>query len=933
MAALPDLTNKNSVLQALTDNYRAMINAYGNAEAYDIFQQTTKGGMTPAEAVEAMQKAGINIRRVSNGDIITYDTNVTPPIDNIPNKTKLPINADDSLKIGSAADSTKTINTSGMNGSTANSTSSSYGTGSKVKVAINGYNSSKVVDGVYEAQPAKMGVSRKFVDGVEVLDKPKVTLSSNMSSALSMAGSLVNAGVAIGSTFYTVANLIGVDKVKAHLPEEANKFFFGDDTVPTIQELVVRGEAGEDVTASYLNYILEDNFVYNLKYASDNNFFSAGSEEPLHVDCSNVANIFNADIKCPNLYVMTGNYIYNYVNGAKSNSYNRGCGIQLAKGKTAIFAAQIVETGVPVPYGSLGVLAASANIDDLTNAKKVLVDGSLVNADILSFTYDNKTVYFIQYGFSSAGDANTNMRAPANNFILPPTVNYKYADSDILLNGNITTFTSANYKFNAASDLFGFNVAAWMLIYGGYISPSGKIKGLSTIGDTPTWIKPEDDLAGIKAKYRDNYDWLYKNRVETDIIQDDGTEKTYVYIPVPMPIGGEGEEPTTEGLTQGKTEDDWSVKPSDPTTPKVTLDTLLEQISGVKPNPNPKPSGDYRGMAPSDPPLPNPPAPDPPPPTGGGDTPGVIIPAGAAEALWSIYNPTLAQVKQLGGWLWSSSFADQVLKILADPMQAIISCHKIFGTPSINGTGNIKVGYLDSGVSNVNIVDNQYTHIDCGYVNMYEYFGNVFDYAPYTDIQIYLPFVGIVPLRVEDVLRSTISVSYDIDVLTGTCLANINVLRDNAGGVLYSYNGNCAVQYPLSSGSYMGLISTALSITGGFVAGGVAGGLVGGALTAMNTKGTEIKRSGNLSGNAGAMGIKKPYVIISRPITAMAENYQKYMGIPTNSYAKLSDCKGFVKCKEVFISSGSFVSSLMQNMTAEQANEIESLLKQGVIIN
>lgn len=914
------IPTKQSVMEALVTQANAMINAYGNEEVYDIFKQVTKGGMTTEEAITAMEKAGIQVYRTVDGSIITYDTNLTPPIDDIPNKTKLPVNADNSLKIGSAPDSTKTNNISGMGGSTANSTSSSYGTGSKVKVAVNGYNSSKVVDGVYEAQPAKMGVSRKFIDGVEVLDKPKVTLSSNMSSALSMAGSLANAGVLIGSAFYTAANLIGVDKVKEHLPDEANKFFFGDDTIPTITEAVIRGEATEEQTVEYLNYILEDNFVYNLKYGYDSGFYNTGgSGTGTYVDMSTTEtpNAFDGE-----LHFKTANS--GYVIAVPSN-ISKTITINDSEGLAAFVGMGFSIMPIAKAPNYFGVLAMVSSKDETVT---ITIDnnGTITETrDTIRWVkYKEHTAYFYYTGIIQFDNAATK--------------------SDVI-NGDIPyyQFTSAfvlpdDFKSNATNSAGGnlsvCDYVAWLLTFGTIKGGGGTIiEGLNIIGDTPNWITPEDDLASIKTKYRSNYDWLYKNRIETDITQDNGTEKTFTYIPIPIPTGGEGEKPTTEGLTQGKTQDEWSVKPSDSTTPKVTLDTLLEQLSGIKPNPNPEPSGDYRGMAPSDTPLPNPPAPDPPPSTGGGDTPSVIIPVGAAEALWSIYNPTLIQVKQLGSWLWSSAFADQVLKILADPMQAIISCHKVFGTPSVNGTGNIKVGYLDSGISGVNIVDNQYTHVDCGSVNMYEYFGNVFDYTPYTDIQIYLPFIGIVPLRVEDVLRSTISVSYDIDVLTGTCLANINVLRDNAGGVLYTYNGNCAVQYPLSSGSYLGVVSTLLSIAGGFAVGGTAGGIVGGALSIMNSKGTDIKRSGNLSGNAGAMGIKKPYVIISRPITAMATDYQKYLGIPTNSTAKLSDCKGFVKCKEVFISSGTFAIDLKQNLTAEQANEIESLLKQGVIIN
>jgi hypothetical protein len=208
------------------------------------------------------------------------------------------------------------------------------------------------------------------------------------------------------------------------------------------------------------------------------------------------------------------------------------------------------------------------------------------------------------------------------------------------------------------------------------------------------------------------------------------------------------------------------------------------------------------------------------------------MPVGNASSLWAVYHPSQAQLNAFGAWLWSSDFVEQIKRLFNDPMQAIIGVHKVFAPIPTGGSQNIKCGYLDSGVSSP-IVTNQYTEVNCGSVSLPEYYGNVFDYDPHTKVSIYLPFIGVVPLKVSEVMRATISVTYGVDVITGACLAKVSVSRDGGGGILYSYGGSCACHYPISSGSYAGIISGIVTSAIG-IAGGVATGnplaTIGGAM-------------------------------------------------------------------------------------------------------
>lgn len=391
---------------------------------------------------------------------------------------------------------------------------------------------------------------------------------------------------------------------------------------------------------------------------------------------------------------------------------------------------------------------------------------------------------------------------------------------------------------------------------------------------------------------------LFANAITNSVPQPNGSIKDYTYVPITLPNtnNANNPQPETNGQTQAKPQ----VNPD--TSPDTLLDLITNLLGNKLDTPNP-------------------------PNTGTGNTPPIVIPTGSASALYKIYNPSQAELNSFGAWLWSSNFVDQLLKVFNNPMESIIGLHKVYASPVIGGTSNIKVGYLDSGVSS-KFVSNQYTKIDCGTVNLQEYFGNVFDYAPYTTIELYLPCVGFVQLDVANVMRSSINITYTVDVLTGACLAEVNVKRDNSGGVLYSYSGNCASQYPLSSGSYMGIVSSVIGVAGSIVGTVASGGslapLALGATNGLLNAKTRVQHSGSLSGNSGVMGGKIPYLIITRPQTNMPENFEHFQGLPSNVYSKLSSCRGFVKVKNVNV----------KNINAEVAelDEIKTLLLDGVII-
>lgn len=413
-----------------------------------------------------------------------------------------------------------------------------------------------------------------------------------------------------------------------------------------------------------------------------------------------------------------------------------------------------------------------------------------------------------------------------------------------------------------------------------------------------------DSATAIQDMLKAIYDALpdvKNNKITQTTAQPDGSTVTVTYMPIPIPQGLNTPNPTTGPLTQTK--------------PYITN----EEAEQEEYEPTTQPMGQLlipsTGKTKTD--------------VGEGDTPVVVLPTGSASALFAIYNPTQEQLNSFGSWLWSSDFVDQIKKVFYSPMDAIIGLHKIFATPTTGAEQNIKVGYLDSGVPS-KIVTEQYVTIDCGSVLLQEYFGNVFDYTD-TTINLYLPFIGIRQISTADAVRGLINVVYHVDVITGACLAEVRIDRDNAGGTIYQFSGSCAVQYPLSSGSYMGIVSgilsTATSVGMGLAFGGIGGGIISGMNAGARMLGggssANISKAGNFSGNAGAMGIKKPYIIISRPQTALATDFNKYIGKPANHTTTIGACTGFFKCREIHLE---FIGA-----TDDEMSELNTLLTTGVI--
>lgn len=423
----------------------------------------------------------------------------------------------------------------------------------------------------------------------------------------------------------------------------------------------------------------------------------------------------------------------------------------------------------------------------------------------------------------------------------------------------------------------------------------GTIDGIPGVNKQPEATFPSADST-LLATYPS---WASNSKVLTVPTNEDINNKI-TYVPVSLPSIGDSNALQNEGQTGELTEESAkeAVQSQEEVAQKTNTDVsndIPTEDKGDSPE-----SSSILGM-------------------------GAIIDSG----LVALYNPTKEQLVSLSRWLWSTDFIDNIKKLFQDPMQSIIGLHILYGTPITGAEKAIQVGYLNSGV-NSKVVTSQYIDIDCGVIKVNKYFGDVRDYNPYTKIQVFLPFIGIVDLDTNECIDSDISIKYRIDVLTGSCLCQVSFKRTDFNSVLYTFAGNCAVQLPITGGNYSSIISNTIGVASSIAAtvaskGALAPVAIAGAAATVSGSHLNVAHSGSIGSNAGSLGIKKPYLIITRPKPYDASLYNLYYGNPSNITIKLSSCSGFTRVKDVHVEN-------ITGATDNELSEIAELLKEGVII-
>ena len=393
-------------------------------------------------------------------------------------------------------------------------------------------------------------------------------------------------------------------------------------------------------------------------------------------------------------------------------------------------------------------------------------------------------------------------------------------------------------------------------------------------------------------------------------------------------------------------------RPSNPTVPLVNpsvidstrVEELVEELANTL---DPQP-GQSSGIIPV-PPLPGITDPS----TGQTTFPSIIPDSG--PGFIHVYNPTPAEFVAFGAWLWVT-YADATIdKILNNPFDGVIGAHELYATPNRGGTDNIRSAFLVCPTTAA-LVPNRYSEIDCGTVIVPEFYGNYLDYSPYSQAYIYLPFIGINEVSIDDIVGHAVNIRYRVDSYSGSCIAMIFVAKDGYQNLCYQFAGSCSVEVPMAGGSQAAIKAgmmqaeayarAAMTSAVGHLFGGIGSALMGslgGALSsiagiendyAQAKAGVEaarvanksnVQHSGQFGASHGAMGQKVPFIIIRNPIQVKVVNYNDDYGFPAHKRVIIGGCTGYLRVREVNVISA--------HATDDEKSAIEALLKNGVYVS
>ena len=311
--------------------------------------------------------------------------------------------------------------------------------------------------------------------------------------------------------------------------------------------------------------------------------------------------------------------------------------------------------------------------------------------------------------------------------------------------------------------------------------------------------------------------------------------------------------------------------------------------------------------------------------------------------LYEIGNQAL---QLLSGYMWSTSFLDFLHKFMNDPKDVVIGLMVMPVTPDVDGTPvRVNAGNVFTDIT-ANKLSDSFKIITLGTLKFKKQFKDFCDYAPYTKATAFLPFVGSHELNVSDVVGKTLTLKYQFDFFSGTCVAEIDV----DGKPRYFFAGNAGYNIPISSGDYSRLYSGAIAAgatLGTSLSTYAAGGTVGSseiaaeAMATSRAKGVglgintaaqtlnavmgmkpNVQYSSGGGSSAGIISDQTAYVVIESPKRKKDSLQDSFLGRTSMIATNLGDVSGYTKCMKVHLDSISCYD--------KEREEIENYLMSGV---
>lgn len=318
----------------------------------------------------------------------------------------------------------------------------------------------------------------------------------------------------------------------------------------------------------------------------------------------------------------------------------------------------------------------------------------------------------------------------------------------------------------------------------------------------------------------------------------------------------------------------------------------------------------------------------------------------------TLYMPTAVQLSAIANYLWSDDVIDNIKKYFGNVSDNILALYSLPFTPEeapFSGSSlpskKFKVGNCEKDDLTVKFVNTRYFDVDMGSVQIDKLWGAYLDYAPYTSCEIYLPYLGLHSLDIDELMSAadmngympteqgcTLSLLYRVDILTGIIVAQLKITNSKiTNEIRYQFTGKVGFNIPLTGQTYASLIQGIITSGAGLIStlatSGLTAPMIAGSAAISGTilaQKPNVERIGNISGDASMLSHPTPYIVLSTPNKPELIGQEKFTGFPSYKSGKLSSFSGYTEVLEAHV----------ENIacTEEERSEILTLLKAGVIL-
>lgn len=332
---------------------------------------------------------------------------------------------------------------------------------------------------------------------------------------------------------------------------------------------------------------------------------------------------------------------------------------------------------------------------------------------------------------------------------------------------------------------------------------------------------------------------------------------------------------------------------------------------------------------------------------GNSSKPVVSMPLGAG---YHGYVITPATYNRISSQLWGvdqnyfKALWSKFQNFKFNPIAGIINCVRIPKQlmPTAAGTTRIQLAgtVLSSSTTGITIQDalSDYT-VTFPSSWFAEYYGSFMDYTQDTQIILHVPFCGTMEIPPYVVIGGGLSVNFRCDVFSGNvCAIILTTDRNGNSCAIASMTGNCAYPVPFSGNDngmgdklqalqqyYSGAIGGAGGVLSGDVGAAASGidKMLGAGYTAVLARHSTFT-AGQHGGSVAICTNLNCYVEIRRSAASQPAYYDALRGRPSDIGTTVSSFSGYTVFSEFHAD--------IAGATAEEKAEIESLMREGVII-